>query len=115
MSRAPSVLLGVLFLLKARRVYFLHFLRFSANKQGKSSPSFLLGVLFLLKGPTFVFFAFFAFFGQTVSKNGRVRRELDVRRRARNKMEVAIFSECGFRFLVDSGLLSSGRKYCGVR
>ena len=43
------------------------------------------------KGRTFVFFAFFAFFGQQVSNNGRVRRELDVPRRARNKMEVAIW------------------------
>ena len=42
------------------------------------------------KGPTLIFFAFFAFFGQQMSKNGRDRRELDVPRRARNKMEVAI-------------------------
>ena len=41
------------------------------------------------KGRTFVFFAFFAFFGQKISKLGRVRRELDVHRGARNKMEVA--------------------------
>ena len=38
------------------------------------------------KGRTLVFFVFC---GQNVSKNGRVRRELDVPRRARNKMEVA--------------------------
>ena len=42
------------------------------------------------KGRTLVFFAFFAFFGQQISKIGRVRRELDVRCRARNKMEVAM-------------------------
>ena len=51
----------------------------------------LLGVLFLLKGPTLVFFAFLSFFGQQISKIGRVRRELDVRCRARNKMEVAMW------------------------
>ena len=40
-------------------------------------------------GPTFVFFAFLAFFGQTISKIGGVRRELDVGHIARNEMEAA--------------------------
>ena len=75
--------------LLSNRDWFL----FSDMCLGTCGAFFFVRGIVSFKGRTLVFFVFFAFSGQKVSKHGRVRRELDVRRRARNKMEVATWEE----------------------